>query len=45
MPTLSFPYTREPGDRIMVANAIANNEAPLVTSDHLINAEYPNAIW
>ena len=36
---------REPGDRVIVANAIANNEAPLITSDRRINEEYPNAIW
>jgi|SRR5271163_1095941 len=38
-------WTREPGDRIIVANAIANNEAPLVTSDRRIHDQYPNAIW
>ena len=42
---LRVKWTREPGDRIIVANAIANNEAPLVTSDHRINEQYPNAIW
>jgi PIN domain nuclease of toxin-antitoxin system len=42
---LLVKWTREPGDRIIVANAIANNEAPLVTSDRHINERYPNAIW
>jgi PIN domain nuclease of toxin-antitoxin system len=42
---LRVKWTREPGDRIIVANAIANNEAPLITSDRRIHAEYPNAIW
>jgi PIN domain nuclease of toxin-antitoxin system len=42
---LRLKWTREPGDRIIVANAIANNEAPLVTSDRRINEQYPNAIW
>ena len=42
---LSVKWTREPGDRIIVANAIANNEAPLVTSDRRINEQYFNAIW
>ena len=42
---LRVKWTREPGDRIIVANAIANNEAPLVTSDRRIHAQYPNAIW
>ena len=42
---LRVKWTRDPGDRIIVANAIANNEAPLVTSDRWINEKYPNAIW
>jgi PIN domain nuclease of toxin-antitoxin system len=42
---LQVKWTREPGDRIIVANAIANNEAPLITSDRRINEEYRNAIW
>ena len=42
---LRVKWTREPGDRVIVANAIANNEAPLITSDRRIQAEYPNAIW
>ena len=42
---LSIKWTRDPGDRIIVANAIANNEVPLVTSDRRIHEQYPNAIW
>jgi PIN domain nuclease of toxin-antitoxin system len=42
---LRLKWTREPGDRVIVANAIANNEAPLITSDRRIHAQYPNAIW
>ena len=42
---LSIKWTREPGDRIIVANAIANNEAPLITSDRRIHEHYENAIW
>jgi PIN domain nuclease of toxin-antitoxin system len=42
---LQVKWTREPGDRLIVANAIANNEAPLVTSDRRIHEQYPNAIW
>ena len=42
---LGVKWTREPGDRIIVANAIANNAAPLITSDRRIHAEYSNAIW
>jgi PIN domain nuclease of toxin-antitoxin system len=42
---LRVKWAREPGDRIIVANAIANNEAPLITSDRRIGEEYANAIW
>lgn len=42
---LALKWTREPGDRIIVANAIANNEAPLITSDRRIHEEYRNAVW
>ena len=42
---LGVKWTQEPGDCIIVANAIANNEAPLVTSDRRIHEQYPNAIW
>jgi PIN domain nuclease of toxin-antitoxin system len=42
---LQMKWTREPGDRLIVANAIANNEAPLVTSDRRIHERHPNAIW
>jgi PIN domain nuclease of toxin-antitoxin system len=42
---LAIKWAREPGDRIIVANAIASNEAPLITSDRRIHDEYPNSIW
>ena len=42
---LILKWTRGPGDRIIVANAIANNEAPLITSDRRIHEHYENAIW
>lgn len=42
---LQVKWTREPGDRLIVANAIANNEAPLVSSDRRILERYANAIW
>jgi PIN domain nuclease of toxin-antitoxin system len=41
---LSVKWTREPGDRMIVANAIANNEVPLITSDRRIQEQYPNSI-
>jgi PIN domain nuclease of toxin-antitoxin system len=43
--TEQVAWTREPGDRLIVANAIANNQTPLVTSDRNIHANYNNAIW
>jgi PIN domain nuclease of toxin-antitoxin system len=42
---VQIKWTREPGDRIIVANAIANNEAPLITSDRRVHDHYQNAIW
>lgn len=42
---LQVKWTREPGDRIIVADAIANNEAPLITSDRRIRENYLNSIW
>ena len=38
-------WTRDPFDRIILANAIANNRAPLITSDRRIQEKYENAIW
>ncbi|MGI9073676.1 MAG: type II toxin-antitoxin system VapC family toxin [Bryobacteraceae bacterium] len=43
--SLAIKWTREPGDRLIVANAIANNEAPLISSDRSIRAHYANTIW
>ncbi len=42
---ISVNWTREPGDRLIVANAMARNEAPLITSDRRIREHYSNAIW
>jgi PIN domain nuclease of toxin-antitoxin system len=41
----AIKWTRAPGDLLIVANAIANNQAPLVTKDERIRASYNNAIW
>ncbi len=38
-------WTREPGDLLIVANAMANNDAPLVTKGERIRGGYRNAIW
>ncbi len=42
---LGIKWTRDPGDRLIVANAMANNEAPLITADRKIREHYNNAIW
>jgi PIN domain nuclease of toxin-antitoxin system len=42
---ISIKWTREPGDLLIVANAMANNCAPLVTKDERIRGGYSNAIW
>jgi PIN domain nuclease of toxin-antitoxin system len=42
---ISVKWTREPADRLIVANAMARNEAPLITSDRGIREHYRNAIW
>jgi PIN domain nuclease of toxin-antitoxin system len=42
---ISVKWTREPGDRLIVANAMARNDAPLITSDRRIREHYSNAIW
>jgi len=42
---LGIQWTRDPFDRIILANAIACNKAPLITSDRRLREEYDNAIW
>jgi PIN domain nuclease of toxin-antitoxin system len=42
---ISIKWTSEPGDLLIVANAMANNCAPLVTKDERIRGGYSNAIW
>jgi PIN domain nuclease of toxin-antitoxin system len=42
---LSIKWTREPGDLLIIANAMANNYAPLVTKDERIRGGYNNAVW
>ncbi len=41
----TIKWTREPGDLLIVANAMANNSAPLITKDERIREGYNNAIW
>jgi PIN domain nuclease of toxin-antitoxin system len=41
----TIKWTREPGDLLIVANAMANNCAPLITKDERIRDGYGNAMW
>lgn len=38
-------WTREPFDRLIVAQAKANGFAPLITADGKIRKNYPRAVW
>lgn len=38
-------WTRDPFDRVIVAQAKSNGYAPLLTSDSKIRENYPQAIW
>ncbi|MDZ4363370.1 type II toxin-antitoxin system VapC family toxin [Brevundimonas sp.] len=40
----SFAWTRDPSDRLIVANAMADN-ARLVTADETIRANFKDAVW
>ena len=42
---LDETWTRDAFDRIIVAQAKANNFAYLVTSDEIIHKHYPRAVW
>ncbi len=41
----TIKWTREPGDLLIVANAMANNYSPIVTKDERIRGGYSNVIW
>ncbi len=38
-------WTRDPFDRVIVAQAKSNGVAPLITADEKIRANYVNAVW
>ena len=42
---IPLKWTRDPGDRLIVANALAANEAPLISKDATIREFYKNTIW
>jgi PIN domain nuclease of toxin-antitoxin system len=41
---LALSWTRDPFDRLIVANALAD-DAPLITKDETIRKHLPNAVW
>lgn len=42
---LGMSWTRDPGDRLITANAQANDASPLITSVRSIQDHYQNTIW
>jgi len=42
---LPIDWTSDPFDRLIVAQAIANHDAPLITSDTKIRRHYKQAVW
>ena len=42
---LPIDWTSDPFDRLIVAQAIANHDAVLLTSDTKIRRHYPQAVW
>lgn len=42
---LDETWTRDPFDRLIVANAKANGFAPLISADEEIRKHYPRAVW
>lgn len=42
---LDMDWTQDPFDRLIVAQALVNHEAKLITRDRLIRRHYSNAIW
>ncbi len=42
---LNENWTRDPFDRLIVANAKANGFAPLISADENIAAHYPRTLW
>jgi PIN domain nuclease of toxin-antitoxin system len=42
---LHLSWTRDPFDRIIVANAIANDSSPLVSGDVIIRRNYSEVVW
>ncbi len=45
MAAMAIDWTTDPGDAIIVGQAMANGNAPLITSDRNIRTHYAAAIW
>ena len=45
MSAAQIDWTTDPGDALTVGQAMANGNAPLITSDRTIRANYAAAIW
>jgi PIN domain nuclease of toxin-antitoxin system len=43
--SLSINWIDDPFDRLIVAQAVANQDAPLITADQNILDNYKNAVW
>jgi PIN domain nuclease of toxin-antitoxin system len=42
---VSFGWTNDPFDRLIVGHALANQSSRLITSDETIRANYKSAVW
>jgi PIN domain nuclease of toxin-antitoxin system len=42
---LDLDWTSDPFDRMIVAQAQANRDSPLITKDELIREKYPRSVW
>jgi len=42
---IDVDWTNDPFDRMIVAQAKANRDSPLITRDELIREKYPRAVW
>ena len=42
---LDMDWTQDPFDRLIVAQAMVNHQAKLITRDRLIRRNYVNAVW
>ena len=41
----NIDWTNDPFDKLIVAQAAANRQAPLISADRVIRANYANCVW